>query len=121
MAVSKDKLVDVWMNQSDLMWRAIFLTPLLAVSIVVAWYTAFSNNEVFLERITLITGIIILMIQYLVIRRMAQYLDAYKILLKEDFAIVGRPLFGLNGSLLARLIPALVSVALLILLVRSFP
>jgi hypothetical protein len=78
----KRLLADIWVKQSDLMWRTVYTTPAIATAIFVGWYVIWRDGaltgKLFLADAILGVGTFIMIIQGLIIHRMARYLNVLR-------------------------------------------
>ena len=78
MPVSHDKLVDAWMKQSELLWRTVYATPAVAIAIFAGWYVTSKDGNAGVSRSVLFTGILMMLVQWMIVHRMARYLNQFR-------------------------------------------
>lgn len=117
--LSRDKIADIWTEHSNKMWRAVYATPIFATAIFVAWYALLKERQPELAALSLFFGIAVLVLHWIIIRRMAQFDRALYQILKDDLPDFGPPLFGLRGKDLAQAVPLFLTLILLLLAVYT--
>ena len=129
MPVSYDKLVDAWMKQSELLWRTVYATPAVATAVFAGWYVASKNSETGVSRAVLLVGIIMMIVQWMIIHRMARYLNKFRDAVGEGLPHVEKTatatVFGKSYSLptghqLATSVPVIVGFLFSVMLLLSF-
>jgi hypothetical protein len=107
----------IFSDQSKFFWGFQQTTAIVQVGIFSAWFTLFSRTQPmkFLACGTLIFGITILFILFLIIRRASQYLEK----LRPHGIKVPKPLFGLSTSILGRMIPLILVIFNLLLIIYT--
>lgn len=103
--LSRDRIADIRTEQSNKMWRAAHATPIFATAIFVAWYALLKERQPKLAAVSLFFGIAVLVLHWIVIRRMAQFDRALFQVLRDDLPDFGPPPFGLRGKDLAQAVP----------------
>ena len=73
-----EKHIDVWMQQSELLWRTVYATPAFAIAIFAGWYVLLKDGQEWLSFAVLAAGFGLMIIQWLIVRRMSQYLNALR-------------------------------------------
>ena len=71
-------LIEAWKAQSDLMWKTAYATPTLAFAILAGWYFTNKDGDVLISQAILWAGIFIMVVHWMVIHRMALYLNAIR-------------------------------------------
>ena len=94
---------DIFAEQSKFFWSFQQIIVLVEIAIYSGWYTLYASEHSmkFLACMSLIFGIFILFLLFLIIKRASQYLEV----LRPKDIIVRKPLFGLKTSVLGWMIP----------------
>ena len=114
---SKDKIIDVWMMQSAMMWRTVYTTPFVGIAIFAGWYSVRRAGEPVLAQTILLLGVVMMLIQFAILYRMSQYLNALRQEIGGAFPTMPKPKSGLYGYRIVRAIPLLLTVLFILLLV----
>jgi hypothetical protein len=104
-------------EQSKFFWGFQQTIALVEIAIFSGWYTLYTSNQPMkmLACGSLLFGIFILFVLYLIIRRASQYLEV----LRPNDIVIPKPLFGLRTSQLGRIIPIALMIFNLILIVYT--
>ncbi len=78
MNASKDKIIDLWIQQSKMMWRTVYATPFVGIAILVGWYSVQRDGQCPLAQAILALGVATMLIQGAILYRMSQYLNAFR-------------------------------------------
>jgi hypothetical protein len=119
--ISQDKLADLWINYSQQMWGAIYATPTIAAGVFAGWYIIKDKGSWFLPVMVLALGCVLMLMQFLVVRRMGQYGKAMKKAMGTNFPYVDKPRFGITGTLIAQIIPMIIMLTYVFLMIEALP
>ncbi len=114
--VSKEKLVDAWLQQSALMWRSVYSVPVVAIAVFAGWYALDQKSQLLLSIAVLLSGVLIMLIQWAIIRRMAEYLNALRDAVDDGLPSTPKPILGLAGYRIASSIPLILTGLFLIMI-----
>ena len=119
----KKIMIDVWVKQSDLMWRTVYATPAIATALFAGWYAVLDTRMV-LANFILAAGILMMGVQGLILHRMANYLNALRQEAGSALPPVPRPVWvkklkGPAGYQLAVAVPAILGALFAIMLMLS--
>lgn len=108
--------VDLWKKQSELFWRTVYSIPLIGMAIFAGWYALESKEQFALSQYLLIAGILIMLVQMVILYRMAQYLNAFRGAADTLIPSVPSALLGLTGYRIGVAIPVILIVLFLFML-----
>ena len=110
MGLTDDKKADLWMQHSHMMWRTVYVSPLIGITIFAGWHTMLEKQNDILANTILVTGIAIMIVQWAIIRRMAQYTMSLFKEVEDQLEEVPPPVFGLTGSRVAKGVPVIIAI-----------
>ena len=71
-------LVDAWTKQSELFWRTVYQTPVIATAVFAGWYALQVAEQLKLSNWLLALGVLTMFVQVAILARMAAYLNALR-------------------------------------------
>jgi hypothetical protein len=102
------KFLDLYMRQSEFMWRFQQTVAMVEIGVFSGWYVLYKNNNFMLAIALLVVGTIILGILALIIHRTSQYLNSLREpAMKEIPSLLPRPFLGIKSYQIAIAIPIL--------------
>ena len=100
--------IELYMRQSEFMWRFQQTVALVEAGVFSGWYVLYKDQYPFLAIALLTVGIVILIILTLIIHRTSQYLNAFrKQALEELPESLPKPVLRIKSYLIAVAIPLL--------------
>ncbi len=118
--LSKDKLAYLWVEHSNKMWRTVYATPIVAVPVVAGWFALYSDGNSTFAFLTAFLGMLLMIAQWAIITRMAQFDGAFFKTLEADLPNFGAPVLRQSGKLLAQSVPVILLLIFLLLAIVSF-
>ena len=110
MSLSDDKIADLWMQHSNQMWRAVYASPLVGIAIVAGWHAMLEKQNEILANATLVSGIAIMIVQWAIISRMAQFTTALLKKIGNQLPDITPPPLGLTGNRVAKSVPVIIAI-----------
>lgn len=96
------------MRQGELMWRTAYAVPVIAISVFAGWFAmAKAPDPEFWQKAVLAVGVLAMLFNFLILRRMAQFFTAHGNTIEHLMPEVGDPLLKLTGNRLAMATPLL--------------
>lgn len=111
--------VDLWAAQSQLFWQTVYQVPVIAGAMFAGWFALKTAAQDQLAQGLLIVGILSMLVQVLVLGRMAQYLNTLRDAVGEPLLSVPSAFWGLTGHILGSTVPVLMAIFFLVLLIWS--
>lgn len=105
-------LIELWKKQSELFWRTVYSVPVVGIAIFAGWYALQGKHQTDLSHYLIYAGIAIMLLQTVILRRMAQYLNAFRRAAGDLIPDVPNALLGLSGYRLGTLVPIILIVLL---------
>lgn len=118
--LSKDKLAYLWVEHSNKMWRTVYATPIVSVPVIAGWFALHSEGEATFAFLTAFLGMLLMIVQWAIITRMAQFDGAFLSILEAALPDFGAPILRLNGKLLAQSVPLILLLIFFLLAIVSF-
>lgn len=123
--LEKKVVVDVWVKQSELMWRTVYTTPAIATAVFAGWYVVAESKKP-LAYAVLGVGVFMMALQGLVIHRMARYLNVLRRAVGDDLPHVSAarvPYVGVplpKGNHLAVALPIILGLLFSLMMLLSW-
>jgi hypothetical protein len=111
--------LDLWTKQSQMFWTTVYQVPIIAGTMFAGWFALKSASQDLLAQAILAVGLMSMVVQVLILRRMSQYLNTFRLAADQLIPSVPAPFAGLSGYVLGTAVPALIAVFFLILFIWS--
>ena len=102
--------VDLWMKQSKLFWQTVYQFPVIAGALFAGWFALKSAAQDSLAQGLLCIGMLSMVVQILILKRMAQYLVTFRQAADRLIPNVPPAIAGMSGYILGAVVPILIMV-----------
>ena len=119
MSTDNKHYVDLWTKQSQMFWTTVYQVPIIAGAMFAGWFALKSASQDFLAQALLVVGVISMVVQVLILKRMSQYLNTFRQAADRLIPSVPAAFAGLSGYVLGTAVPALIALFFLVLFIWS--
>lgn len=111
--------VELWTKQSQMFWATVYQVPIISGAMFAGWFALKSASQDPLAQALLVVGMMSMVVQVLILKRMSQYLNTFRQAAEGLIPNVPSAFAGLNGYVLGTAVPALIALFFLILFIWS--
>ena len=108
--------VELWKMQSELFWRTVYAIPFIGVAVIAGWYAAESGGDGDLGNYLLLAGIAVMVVQMMILARMAQYMNAFRRAADSLIPSVPPSSVGFSGFQIGVSVPIIIAMLLSVML-----